>query len=172
MIGKTLQQLMQSDPKPAVAISILEGPGHRGHLLSLGVSAEDMAMQPGDFKALQLDCPTLSSASIAFQAIGETAPLHIDWNSVKAIQFVRNLEAAADSEENVRFFDSAAIPPYLWVRVEFTDGEVVEGKLDNSLSLMNGPCLVLYPLDETANQQCICIPRGSIANLQVITFRR
>lgn len=163
MIGMTLQQLMQSDDKPAVAISLLEGPLHRGHLLSLGMSTEELAAQRG---------PASSSAPIAFQAIGDTAPLHIEWGAVKAIQFVKDLETNGDAEENVRFFDSAAIPPYLWVRVEFKDGEVVEGKLDNSLSLIDSPCLMLYPLNDTANQQCLCIPRGAIANLQVITFRR
>lgn len=154
---------MQSDAKPAVAVSLLEGPVHRGHLLSPGISAEELGSQQG---------PLLSAPPIVFQALGETAPLHIQWESIKAIQFVKDLETNPESEDNVRFFDSAAIPPYLWVRVEFTDGEVIEGKLDNSISLMSGPCLMLYPLDDTANQQCVCIPRGSIANLQVITFRR
>ena len=163
MSGKTLRELIQSDSKPAVMISTLEGPQHRGHLLSLGISAEEIEAQHG---------PVSPSAPIAFQAVGETAPLHIEWGMVKAIEFVKSLETASAPEENVRFFDSAAIPPYLWVRLEFKDGEVIEGKLDNSLSLMNGPCLLLYPLDDTANQECVCIPRGSIANLQVITFRR
>ena len=160
-MAHALEELLQSDAQPAVAISTLDGSSHRGHVLSLGLpkgpSAHQAVPQP---------------AAIEFRPQGTSTPVKIEWPAVKAVHFVRNLDREPDEHENVRFFDSAAIPPYLWVRVDFTDGEIIEGKVDNSSALMNGPCLLLYPLDETSNQQCICIPRAAIANLQVITFRR
>jgi hypothetical protein len=160
-MNKTLFDLMQSKIRP-VAISSLSGPQCRGHLISLGF--------PTDAMGEHLFSPGLTPESVTLQPAGDSTPSQFEWLSIKAIHFVKDLET--DAEEGVRFFDSAAIPPYLWVRVSFTDGEVIEGKIDNSLSLMNGPCLMLYPLDEAANQECICIPRAAIANLQVITFRR
>jgi hypothetical protein len=160
-MSKTLFDLMQSEVRP-VAISSLSGPRYRGHLISLGF--------PADAMGEQMFSPAPASEAVTLQPAGDSTPSHFEWTSIKAIHFVKDLET--DAEESVRFFDSAAIPPYLWVRVSFTDGEVIEGKIDNSVSLMNGPYLMLYPLDEAANQECVCIPRAAIANLQVITFRR
>jgi hypothetical protein len=159
---KTLHELTQPHLKPAVAITILDGQQHRGHLISLGLQIDTLAAQAS--------APAYESMPITLQPAGESTPSQLDWKSIKAIHFIKDLEI--DQEESVRFFDSAAIPPYLWVRIAFTDGEVIEGKIDNSLSLMNGPCLLLYPLDEEANQSCVCISRAAIASLQVITFRR
>lgn len=161
-MGKTLSHLMQSEGKPAVAINMLQGARYEGLLLSLGLSSELMGDQPA--------APVLAS-TITLQRTDEDSPSHLDWTSVKSINFMKGLGAFA-AEETVRFFDSAAIPPYLWVRVSFVDGEVIEGKIDNSLSLMNGLCLMLYPLDEAGNHECLCVPRSAITNLQIITFRR
>lgn len=160
---KTLYDLMQSEGKPAVAINVLEGARYEGLLLSLGLPTEVMGDQPSP--------RVFASTPITLQRADETSPSHLDWTSVKSIHFMKELGTCV-TEEAVRFFDSAAIPPYLWVRVCFIDGEVIEGKIDNSLSLMNGSCLMLYPLDEAGNHECICVPRSAIANLQVITFRR
>ncbi len=159
---KTLHDLIQPHLQPAVAVTILDGQQHRGHLISLGLPIEAIGEQAV--------FPVYESAPITLQPADQSRPSHHDWKSIKAIHFVKDLDI--DQEESVRFFDSAAIPPYLWVRITFTDGEVIEGKIDNSLSLMNGPCLLLYPLDEEANQKCVCISRAAIASLQVITFRR
>lgn len=160
-MSKTLLELIET--QPAVAITAFAGGRHRGHLISLGLPVEAMQGQPS--------VSAFAKKPIQLKAAGNgAAATTVDWESVKAIHFIKDIEA--EHEDGVRFFDSAAIPPYLWVRVAFTDGELIEGKIDNELSLINGAWLMLYPLDDAANHECVCIPRTAIASLQVITFRR
>lgn len=159
-MNKTLQELMKTESGPPVAVTIFAGEPQCGRLVSLGLPV-DGKHKNGNSAPAQ---------PIQVQTNGARKAASLDWQSVKAIHFVKDPEA--ERQESVRFFDSAAIPPYLWVRVGFTDGEVIEGKLDNELTLINGHYLMLYPLDDAATDDCVCIPRTSIANLQVITFRR
>lgn len=90
-------------------------------------------------------------------------------DSVKAIYLGTDIEPG--DEVSPRFFDAAPIPPSLWVRVTFVDGEVVEGMIANSWSAFNGTLLELNLPIEPSDQRRVLIPRSSIGALQVITTR-
>ena len=57
--------------------------------------------------------------------------LELDWSQVKAIFFVASFEGDRDFEA-VRFFSSGQVQS-IWVEIVFTDGEVIEGCIRNSL---------------------------------------
>lgn len=90
-------------------------------------------------------------------------------DSVKAIY----LGTGADGElhEGLRFFDSAPTPNFLWIRVAFPDGEVIEGMVDNEWSAFNESLIRLHLPSQQLGQRDILVPRTSISQFQVITTR-
>lgn len=80
-------------------------------------------------------------------------------------------DGALADQESPRFFDTAPIPAFLWVRVTFRDGEVVEGMMRNRWEAFHGPLLYLSIPNTHLNQMHVFISRAAIAELQVITTR-
>ncbi|MES2223056.1 MAG: hypothetical protein V4587_19055 [Acidobacteriota bacterium] len=52
----------------------------------------------------------------------------------KAVFFV-NTFTGSPTQQDVRFFDAVSIQPFLWVRLAFEDGEIMEGRVTNDLDL-------------------------------------
>lgn len=85
----------------------------------------------------------------------------------KAIFFVRSF-AGMPAQHDVRFFDTSDVNPYLWVRMTFTDGEVMEGRVANGVDLLKEHFFRLFPVDELTNNRCLFVPKQSVDNFQVI----
>ncbi len=85
----------------------------------------------------------------------------------KAVFFVRSF-AGSPTQHDVRFFDSLSIHPYLWVRMTFQDGEVMEGRVSNGIDLLTENAFRLFPVDELTNNRCLFVPKGSLQSFQII----
>lgn len=85
----------------------------------------------------------------------------------KAVFFVRSF-AGSPKQQDVRFFDSLSIHPYLWVRVTFQDGEIMEGRVSNGIDLLTENAFRLFPVDELTNNRCLFVPKQSLSNFQII----
>lgn len=85
----------------------------------------------------------------------------------KAVFFVRSF-AGSSTQRDVRFFDSLSIHPYLWVRMTFQDGEVMEGRVSNGIDLLTENAFRLFPVDELTNNRCLFVPKGSLRSFQII----
>lgn len=81
------------------------------------------------------------------------------------------IESGPQLPVNLRFFDSAPIPSFLWIRLTFVSGEVVEGMVKNRLAALNGPLISLSLPHPDTDQVLAYIPRSAIAELQIITTR-
>lgn len=88
-------------------------------------------------------------------------------SDAKAVFFVRSF-TGSPKQKDVRFFDSLSIHPLLWVRLTFTDGEVMEGRVANALDLLTNTAFRLFPVDELTNNQCLFVPKSSLTSFQVI----
>jgi hypothetical protein len=147
-----------------VEIKKFEGPPQRGHLrtshqASLVANANGSSSKQSRF-----------FDDFEFEPSDGDVKAKFDWSLVKTIDLVGDLHLEAEPE--IRFFDSVEVSPHLWVRLTLTDGEALEGKIDNSLYPMCNSCLLLFPLDEAANRKCVCVPSTSIATLQVVALRQ
>lgn len=91
----------------------------------------------------------------------------INLEDAKAVFFVHNFVGSA-SQQAVRFFDSLSIHPYLWVRMTFEDGEIMEGRVCNDIDLLTKNAFRLFPVDELANNRCLFVPKGSLRSFQII----
>jgi hypothetical protein len=91
----------------------------------------------------------------------------IDLDEAKAVFFVRSF-AGSPIQQDVRFFDSISIHPHLWVRMTFQDGEIMEGRVSNSIDLLTENAFRLFPVDELTNNRCLFVPKGSLRSFQII----
>lgn len=80
-------------------------------------------------------------------------------------------EAEVELHSGLRFFDSAPAPGFLWVRVGFPDGEILEGLVANEWASLSDSLIRLHLPSQRPGQKDVLIPRTSIRQLQVITTR-
>ncbi|MGH9616659.1 MAG: DUF6982 domain-containing protein [Acidobacteriaceae bacterium] len=85
----------------------------------------------------------------------------------KAVFFVRTF-TGSPAQRDVRFFDSLSIHPYLWVRVTFQDGEIMEGRIANDINLLTKNAFQLFPVDELTNNRSLFVPKISLSSFQII----
>jgi hypothetical protein len=109
------------------------------------------------------DLPT--SMTIEPKAGGPAVTFHLE--DAKAVFFV-NTFTGSPTQQDVRFFDSLSIHPYLWVRVAFQDGEIMEGRISNDIDLLTKNAFQLYPVDELTNNRSLFVPKTSLSSFQII----
>lgn len=85
----------------------------------------------------------------------------------KAVFFV-NTFAGSPAQQDVRFFDSLSIQPYLWVRLAFQDGEIMEGRVSNDIALLTKNAFQLFPVDELTNNRSLFVPKTSLSSFHII----
>ncbi len=91
----------------------------------------------------------------------------IELAQIKGIYFVREF---GDSESIARkTFAARPRTEGLWVRLTFTDSEVVEGMMPNDLVHLSGEGFFVIPPDTRANTQRIFVPRSSLQSLLVLS---
>jgi hypothetical protein len=116
-----------------------------------------------DPTAVPTDLP--ASMTIEPEDGGPSISFHLE--DAKAVFFV-NTFAGSPSQQDVRFFDSLSIHPYLWVRVTFQDGEIMEGRVANDIDLLTKNAFQLFPVDELTNNRSLFVPKTSLSSFQII----
>ena len=99
--------------------------------------------------------------------------LHLDWDQVKWVCYVRDLPAAssqqADPERLLqKRFSTRPRTAGLWLRMTLTDGEDLEGLATNDRGLIDGSGILVTPPDTRSNTQRIFVPRLAIEALEVV----
>ena len=90
----------------------------------------------------------------------------IGLEEVKGVYFVREF---SESESFARkTFPTRPRTEGLWVRLKFRDNEVLEGMMANDLTQAAPEGYLINPPDTRANTQRIFVPRGALAELQVL----
>jgi hypothetical protein len=121
-----------------------------------GNASQDPTTVPSDLPA---------SMTIEPQAGGPAVTFRLE--DAKAVFFV-NTFTGSPSQQDVRFFDSLSIHPYLWVRVAFQDGEIMEGRVSNDIALLTKNAFQLFPVDELTNNRSLFVPKTSLSSFQII----
>jgi len=91
----------------------------------------------------------------------------ISLSGLKAVFFVRDFKGDPQYQP-VQFLNKAPMSEKLWVRVRFQDGEVLEGRVNNSLDLLVQPGFYLWPSDQETNNLSVYIPKSAIAGFSVL----
>ena len=118
---------------------------------------------PHDPGAVPTDLPV--SMTIEPQDGGPAVTFRLE--DAKAVFFV-NTFAGSPTQQDVRFFDSLSIQPFLWVRLAFQDGEIMEGRVANDIALLTKNAFHLFPVDELTNNRSLFVPKTSLSSFQII----
>jgi hypothetical protein len=90
----------------------------------------------------------------------------VPYGDIRTISFVREFDNLAPPLRQV--FQSRPKMEGLWLRLEFGDGEVMEGVVPNNLLQMETHGFTVIPPDPYANTQRVFIPRTALRSVQVL----
>ena len=88
----------------------------------------------------------------------------------KAIFFVKSFDGDLD-HKTLHFHSRAPVLPGIWLRLEFVDGEVMEGIVDNTIDYLVNPGFYLYPSDPGSNNQLVYVMKGMLKNARILGLR-
>jgi hypothetical protein len=88
-------------------------------------------------------------------------------NEIKAVFFVSDLNGEPD-RNSLRFHALEPILPGIWVQVQFRDGEIIEGIIENSIRFLNEPGFFLRPTDPGTNNKLIYVMKNWLAEHHVL----
>lgn len=89
----------------------------------------------------------------------------LPYEEVKSVCFVKDFEAEAESR---RIFLTRPKLEGLWVRMQFRDGEVMDGVLPNNLLSLDIAGFTVTPPEPDSNNQRVFVPRSALRNIQVL----
>lgn len=93
--------------------------------------------------------------------------LTVPWNQVKTVDYVRDFPPA-QSQPDQRFFAHRPKTAGLWVRMQFRDGELMEGLLPNNLLQYDPHGFTVAPPNPTSYRQRIFVPRAALVEICVL----
>jgi hypothetical protein len=94
----------------------------------------------------------------------------ISIKDVKAIFYVHNFDGDANHKE-MSFYGKSPIVHGIWMRVQFLDGEVIEGIVHNSIRYLLDPGFFLVPTHPGSNNKLIYISKSQLADHRVLGTR-
>jgi hypothetical protein len=100
------------------------------------------------------------------QTVGGS-PQEVRPSEIKAIFFVKSFEGSPNYSE-FKVFTNRPNGRGVWIRVQFRDGEVMEGVTPNSLSTYFNPVFYLTPPDPASNNQTVLVSKKSLREMQVL----
>ena len=94
----------------------------------------------------------------------------ISIKDVKAVFYVHNFDGDAEHKE-MSFYGNSPIVHGIWMRVQFFDGEVIEGIVHNSIRYLVDPGFFLVPTHPGSNNKLIYISKSQLADHRVLGTR-
>ena len=88
-------------------------------------------------------------------------------DKLKAVFFVKDFQGNSEYDE-IKFLNKQSVSSMIWVRVEFFDGEVLEGKILNNMELISSPGFYLSPSDQDTNNKRVYVVKSSLKNFTVL----
>ncbi len=114
-------------------------------------------------KALDLD-------SIRIRPEPTSAAEQVWLNDAKALFFVSSL-TGNKRQQPVLFHRNTAVTSGIWVRLEFEDGEVIEGLIHNSAAHLVQKGFFLLPTDPEGNNELVYVFKAALKDFRVLGMR-
>ena len=117
------------------------------------------------------NAPQTSPQSFRVRPLGSDTIQEISTADAKAVFYVNNFEG--DRAHNpLQFHSPSPIVHGIWVRVEFLDGEVMEGIVHNTLRFLVDPGFFLVPSDPESNNQLVYVMKSWLKDHRVLGVRK
>lgn len=90
----------------------------------------------------------------------------IELAEVKSVDFVRDFSEAASTARKT--FANRPRTEGLWVRLRFTDNDVLEGMMANDLTQVSPEGYLITPPDTRGNVQRVFVPKSALEEMTVL----
>src|SRR5215471_14280380 len=90
----------------------------------------------------------------------------IDLKEIKSVDFVRDFNETAAAARKT--FTTRPRTEGLWVRLKFTDNDILEGMMPNDLNTIGADGYLITPPDTRGNTQRIFIPKSALEEITVL----
>ena len=91
----------------------------------------------------------------------------VPYSEIKTVSFVKDFEGAREEFE-ARLFQTRPKMEGLWVRLQFRDGEQMDGVLPNNLLLLDRQGFTVTPPVPYSNNQRVFVPREALQSVQIL----
>lgn len=95
----------------------------------------------------------------------------ISTSDAKAVFYVNDFDGNREHHP-LNFYSPMPIVHGIWVRVEFLDGEVMEGIVHNTLRFLIDPGFFLIPSDPESNNRLVYVMKGWLKDHRVLGVRK
>lgn len=91
----------------------------------------------------------------------------IDTEKAKAIFYVKDFDGNAEHRD-LHFSKRAPLVQGIWIRLEFVDGEVMEGLIHNTVRFLIDAGFFIRPTDPNSNNRLVYVRKRWLKNCQVL----
>jgi hypothetical protein len=117
------------------------------------------------------NAPRCSPETFRFRSVESDIVEEISIRDVKAIFYVDSFEGDPSHKE-LNFHSKAPITHGIWMRVQFLDGEVMEGIVNNSIRYLVDPGFFMVPTDPDSNNKLAYVVKSRLADHRVLGMRK
>lgn len=119
---------------------------------------------------LLVNAPDAPPKSLRIRKLESDAIEELPIEEAKAIFYVKEFEG--DSEhKDLQFYTHAPFVHGVWIRVEFIDGEVMEGIVQNTLHFLVDPGFFIRPTDPGSNNKLVYVLKSWLKDYRVLGLR-
>lgn len=116
------------------------------------------------------NAPSNSLETFRIRPLGSEIVEEICARDVKAVFYVNSFEGNS-SRNHINFYTDAPIVHGIWMRLQFLDGEVMEGIVHNSIRYLIDPGFFLLPTDPGSNNRLVYVVKSWLADHRVLGLR-
>ena len=95
----------------------------------------------------------------------------IPTSGIKAVFYVNTFNGDSD-HTHLNFHSRAPVAQGIWMRLQFRDGEVMEGIVYNSLRYLVDPGFFLVPTDPDSNNKLVYVVKSWLVDHRVLGLRK
>jgi hypothetical protein len=117
------------------------------------------------------NAPQGSPESIRIRLVDSDIVEEVSFKDIKAIFYVNSFDGDAEHTE-INFYTRAPITHGIWMRVQFQDGEVMEGIAYNSIRYLVDPGFFLLPTDPGSNNKLVYVLKSWLVDYRVLGMRK
>lgn len=114
--------------------------------------------------------PLGAPASLRIRSLESDIVEEVSTQDLKAIFYVHSFEGDARHKE-LNYYGKSPIVHGIWMRVQFLDGEVMEGIVHNSLRYLVDPGFFLFPTDPFSNNKLVYVVKSKLADHRILGTR-
>jgi hypothetical protein len=115
--------------------------------------------------------PHKAPEAIGIRLLDSDVVEQISLRDIKALFYVRSFDGDSTHTE-LTFHSQAPIIHGVWVRLQFIDGEIIEGIVYNSMRFLVDPGFFLVPTAPESNNKLVYVVKSSLSDHRILGLRK